>query len=115
MANPTLVYTGSFTRGTSKSKGIYVFRLQTDNLEVSQNITLAPLGLAAETPNPTFLELDLKRRLVFAVNEQDAGTVSAFSADAAGKLTAINQRPSSGAKPCYLTLNQEGTYLLVAN
>jgi Lactonase, 7-bladed beta-propeller len=44
----TLVYAGT-------SKGIYLFRLQTEDLEVSQNITLVPLGLAAETPNPSFI------------------------------------------------------------
>ena len=58
MAVPTFVYVGTYTG--SKSKGIYLFRLQTENLEVSQNITLVPLGLAAETPNPSFIELDLK-------------------------------------------------------
>jgi len=43
----TLVYAGT-------SKGIYLFWLQTKNLEVSQNITLVPLGLAADTPNPSY-------------------------------------------------------------
>jgi hypothetical protein len=61
MPTPTFVYAGSYT--DSKSKGIYAFRLQTENLEVSQNITLVPLGLAAETPNPSFLEVDVNRRL----------------------------------------------------
>ncbi len=50
----TLVYVGTHTG--AKSTGIYFFRLRTTNLEVSQNITLVPLGVAAETPNPTFLE-----------------------------------------------------------
>jgi hypothetical protein len=44
--NATLVYVGTYTG--AKSKGIYLFRLQTQNLEVSQNITLVPLGLAVE-------------------------------------------------------------------
>ena len=67
MALPTLVYVGTYTG--SKSKGIYLFRLETENPDVPQNITLVPLGLAAETPSPSFIELDLKRRLLFAVNE----------------------------------------------
>jgi len=113
MPNPALVFAGSNT--DAKSKGIYAFRVQTENLEVSQNITLVPLGVAAETPNPSYLEIDVKRRLVFAVNEQKDGTVSAFSADAAGKLTLQNQRPSRGANPCHLALHPAGTHLLVAN
>jgi len=52
-AKATFVYAGTYTR--DKSKGIYAYWLQTENLEVSQNITLVPLGLAAETPDPSFL------------------------------------------------------------
>ena len=119
-SSATLVYVGTYTG--AKSKGIYVFRLQTENLAVSQNITLVPLGLAAETPNPTHLALDVKRRLLFTVNEVDefdgkpGGAVSAFSIDSAtGKLVLINQRPSMGTRPCALTLDKEQRNLLVAN
>jgi 6-phosphogluconolactonase len=95
--------------------------LQSAGTEVFQNVTLVPLGLAAETPNPTFFELDLKRRLLFAVNEIDrfegkpAGAVSAFSITTTGKLALINQRSSMGAKPCHLALDGEARNLLVAN
>jgi 6-phosphogluconolactonase len=116
----TLAYVGTYTKG--KSKGIYVFRLQTQDLEVSQNITLVPLGLAAETPNPGFIELDARRRLLFAANDlrefegKPSGAVSAFSVDAAtGKLVLLNQRPSMGAAPCYLVLDKDGRNLLVTN
>src|SRR6266478_7753169 len=118
--NATLVYAGTYTG--PKSKGIYYFRLQTDNLEVPQNITLVPLGLAAESENPSFLELDLKRRLLFAVNEvgrfegKATGAVSAFSIDPrTGKLTLLNQRSSLGSGPCHLVLDKEGRFVLVAN
>jgi 6-phosphogluconolactonase len=116
----TLVYVGTETG--PKSKGIYLFRLQTENLEVSQNITLVPLGLAAETPNPTHFAIDLGRRLLFAVNEieefegKPTGSVTAFSIDPAnGTLKAINQRPSMGRRPCYITLDKDRRHLLVAN
>jgi 6-phosphogluconolactonase len=120
-AKDTLVYVGTYTAGT-KSKGIYRFRLQTENNEVSQNITLVPLGLAVESANPSFLEVDLKRRLMFAVNEIDAfegkptGAVSSFSMDpSTGALKLINQRPSMGTGPCHLLLDKSGRNLLVAN
>jgi 6-phosphogluconolactonase len=119
-SNATLVYVGTYTG--PKSKGIYLFRLQTDNLEVSQNITLVPLGLAAETLNPTHFAIDFKRRLLFAVNEIDefegkrTGSVSAFSIDSStGTLTLINQRPSAGTRPCRIALDSENRNLLVAN
>ena len=119
-AKATLVYAGTYTR--DKSKGIYAYWLQTENLEVSQNITLVPLGLAAETTNPSFLELDVKRRLVFTVNEvsqfegKAGGAVSAFAVEAGGaRLTLINQRSSMGRGPCHLALDKDGKNLLVAN
>jgi 6-phosphogluconolactonase len=118
--NATLVYAGTYTQ--KNSKGIYVYRLQTENLEVSQNITLVPLGLAAESVNPSFLELDFRRGLLFAANETNtfegkrSGAVSAFSIDrATGKLTLLNQRASMGAGPCHLVLDRSGRNLLVAN
>jgi 6-phosphogluconolactonase len=124
-ANATLVYVGTYTNANgagAKSKGIYLFRLQPAGDEVSQNITLVPLGLAAETTNPSFLELDPTRRLLFAVNEtgefqgKPTGGVSAFSIDSAsGKLTLLNQRSSMGKDPCHLLLDRTGRNLLVAN
>jgi 6-phosphogluconolactonase len=122
-APPTYVYVGTNTgTGTDKGKGIYVFRLQTENLEVSQNITLVPLGLVADTPNPTSFAIDFARRVLFTVNELDqfegkpGGAVSAFAIDSAsGKLTPVNQRPSAGARPCQLALAKDAKNLLVAN
>jgi len=119
-AKETLVYVGTYTG--AKSKGIYLFRLQTDNLDVSQNITLVPLGLAVETPNPSFFEIDLKRRRLFAVNElsefqgKPGGGVSAFAINPdTGTLTLINHQSSMGAGPCHITLHKEGRHTLIAN
>jgi 6-phosphogluconolactonase len=115
----TLVYVGTYTGG--KSRGIYVFRLQTSNLDVSQNITLVPQGLAAELPSPTFLELDVERRLLFAVSEIDrfegksGGLVSAYAVEPEGTLKLLDRRASMGANPCHLALDKAGRRLLVAN
>jgi 6-phosphogluconolactonase len=120
LTKETLVYVGTYTG--PKSKGIYLFRLQTQDLEVSQNITLVPLGLAVETANPSFLAVDSKRRLVFAVNElntfagKPTGAVSSFSVDSAtGKLSLLNQRSSMGTGPCHVVLDKEGKNVFVAN
>jgi 6-phosphogluconolactonase len=78
--------------------------------------------LAAETPNPSFLELDIKHRRVYAVNELDqfegkpGGSVSVFAVDAIrGRLALMSRRPSMGTGPCYLVLDRDGKNLLVAN
>jgi 6-phosphogluconolactonase len=119
-ATDTLAYVGTFTKG--QAKGIYVFRLTAGGGDDAQNVTLAPLGLAVETPNPGFLEIDPARRVVFAANDvhefegKPSGAVSAFKVDPrSGKLALLNQRPSMGPAPCHLTLDRERRYLLVAN
>jgi 6-phosphogluconolactonase len=119
-ANATLVYVGTFTDTPSGSKGIYRFWLRTD--ASSGKAALMPLGLAAETSNPSFLALDAKRHLLFAVNEinsfqgKPGGAVSSFAIDpATGRLTLINQRSSMGLGPCHLALDKTGKNLLVAN
>lgn len=115
----TLVYIGTHTN--ERAKGIYLFRLQSAGTEVFQNVTLVPLGLAVETANPTFFEIDTKRRLLFAVNEIDqfegkpGGAVSAFAIDETGKLKLINQSASTGTAPCHLVVASEGKHVVVAN
>lgn len=120
LSKATLAYVGTYTTG--QSKGIYLFKLQTKKPEVSQNVLLVPLRLAAEIKSPSFLAVDPKRRLLFAVSEANAiegqpgGAVSAFSIDAkTGKLTLINQQSSKGGGPCHLVLDKTGRNVLVAN
>jgi 6-phosphogluconolactonase len=116
----TLAYVGTFTKG--QAKGIYAFRLDTEDLEVPQNVVLTPLGLAAETPNPAYLEIDPKRRVVFAANDiheyqgKPSGSVSAFAVDAGtGKLKLLNQQPSGGPAPCHMVMDRQRRNLLVTN
>jgi 6-phosphogluconolactonase len=116
----TLAYVGTFTKG--QAKGIYAFRLDSEDLEVPQNVVLTPLGLAAETPNPAYLEVDPTRRVVFAANDiheyqgKPSGSVSAFAVDAAtGKLKLLNQQPSGGPAPCHMVLDRQRRHLLVTN
>lgn len=119
-ATDTLVYVGTYTNNAAGSKGIYMFKLDTP--AGTAGPTLVPLGLAAETTNPSFLTVDPIRGLVFAVNEtqrtndQPTGGVSAFRIDrATGKLTLINQVFSMGTDPCHITLDKTGRTLFVAN
>lgn len=105
-----LVYAGTYTRGTSK--GIYAYRFDTAKGK------LKPLGVAAETLNPSFLVDDPAHRFLFAVNEGGRGgnTVSSFAIDAkTGKLTPLNEVPSNGEGPCHLALDHTGRWLAVAN
>jgi 6-phosphogluconolactonase len=111
-----LLYVGTYTQEKSSSKGIYAFRYDAATREIT------PLGLAAETTNPSWIAIHPNGHFLYAVNEiqnykgPNTGGVSAFSIDrASGKLTFLNQVSSRGADPCYITVDSSGKYLLVAN
>jgi len=111
-----LLYVGTYTPDGSTRKGIYAFRYDAATQEVTS------LGLAAETTNPSWVALHPNGRFLYAVNEvqnyngPNSGGVSAFSVDrATGKLTFLNEVASRGADPCYITVDQSGKYILVAN
>src|ERR1700716_1004982 len=56
-----LLFVGTYTQ--KESKGIYAYRFDAGSSE------LTPLGVAAETANPSFLAIDPTRRFLYAVNE----------------------------------------------
>ncbi|MGH9547786.1 MAG: lactonase family protein [Terriglobales bacterium] len=108
------MYVGTYTG--AESKGIYAYRFDAGTGQAT------PIGLVAETVNPSFLAIDPTKRFLYAVNEisdyqgKKTGAVSAFAIDRkSGKLTFLNEVPSHGAGPCYVSLDQTGKYALVAN
>ena len=109
-----IAYVGTYTG--PHSKGIYAFRFDASTGE------LTPLGLMAESVNPSFLTIDPKGRFLYAAKEisnyegQKSGGVSALATDQqTGKLAFLNEVASRGAGPCYVTLDKTGRYVLVAN
>ncbi len=108
-----LIFAGTYTdKGTSR--GIYAFRWDPDAG------TMAPLGLAAATTNPSFLALSPDRRHLYAVNEVDnyqgekSGSVSSFAV-AEDKLQPINVVASMGGGPCNVAVDYTGKAVFVAN
>ena len=115
-ADEAWVYFGTYTNPNNKSKGIYVSRL---DLEKG---TLSAPELAVESTSPAFLAIHPSHKHLYAVNEmpnfegQRTGSVSAFAIDrATGKLTLLNQQPSNGAGPCYISLDKTGQMAMIAN
>jgi 6-phosphogluconolactonase len=119
-----LMYVGTYTG--SHSKGIYAYRFDAATGQAT------PLGLVAETANPSFLAIDPTQRFLYAANEisdyrslaegdqkiggNKTGAISAFAIDRkSGKLTLLNQVTSHGAGPCYVSVDQAGKYVLAAN
>ena len=110
-----LLYTGTYTTGTD-SEGIYIHYLDTRTGELS------PHKITKGVTDPSFLAINHKSNLLFAVNETleyeglKSGAVSAFLIDKkTGELNFLNRQPSSGGAPCHISISGNGRFVLVAN
>lgn len=104
----TPFYVGTYTGG--QSQGIYKYQLNHDG-------TLDSIGLAARTPNPSFLAKSHDGRYLLAISEvsakDDLGFMKSYRIDQ-DTLAPISESTSGGAHPCFISVNKEG-YVLVAN
>jgi 6-phosphogluconolactonase len=110
-----LVYVGTYTT-KQESKGIYAFNFDPATGEFT------PIGLAAETTDPSFVAVHPNGKYLYAVNEvgdfngQKSGAISSFEIDRkSGKLKLLNQVSTHGAGPCFVSLDKDGRFVLVAN
>ena len=110
----SMVYVGTYAKPTEES--VFGFSLNEETGE------LAKMFGVKGGENPSFLVLDNQRRHLYAANEteeyqgQKSGFISAFSIDPnSGNLTKLNEQPSHGAAPCYISLDQKNNVALVAN
>src|SRR2546421_8724692 len=108
-ADSDLLYVGTYTEST-RSEGIYLVRMD------RRSGALRRVGSVAAGPNPSFLAIHPNRRVLYAVNELEKGAVSSFAiAGDTGALTRLNQQPSEGGAPCYVSVDRSGRVALVAN
>ena len=110
-----LLYVGTYTAGT-RSEGIYLVRMDRRSGELRR------VGSVDAGPNPSFLGTHPNGRFLYAVNELEqyngrpTGAVSAFAiARDTGALTRLNEQPSGGGAPCFVSVDRSGRALLVAN
>src|SRR5688572_33304710 len=80
------VYIGTYTGGPSK--GIYAYEFNTTSSALRQ------IGLAAETPSPSFRAIHPNGKLLYAVNDLDN-----YGGEKAGAITGYNIAPYNPAKP----------------
>jgi 6-phosphogluconolactonase len=75
------------------------------------------LDVVANTaaPSASFLARHPGGRHLYAANETDDGTVTAFVAEEDGRLTPLNSEPTGGVSPCHLVVHPAGRHLLTAN
>ncbi len=112
-ASQILVYVGTYT--FKGSQGIYTYRFDPVTGQLS------PLG-STPADNPSFLTVHPNKKALYSVNElgeydgAPTGAVSAFAVDATtGGLSLLNQRASHGQAPAYITIDNQGGFVYVAN
>ena len=110
------LYVGTYTSGTSKSKGIYQVRFNAKTGAFD-----APT-LAVATEDPSFLAISRNGKYLYAANEtlkfegNSSGYVSSFAIDqATGGLTFLNRFATGGAAPCHVSVTEKGDLVVVAN
>src|SRR5439155_19256453 len=94
--------------------GSYGHDIALATVDPSTGLPAAP-GTAATTPDPSYLALSADGRRLYAANELEAGTISAFAVGAGGALTALGARETHGKHPCYVHVHPGGRYVLSAN
>ena len=110
-----LLYVGTYTENARRD-GIYLVRMD------RRSGKLQRVGSADAGANPSFLAIHPNGRTLYAVNEIDkyngraTGAVSAFAiARKTGALTRLDEQPSEGAAPCFVSVDRNGRAVLVAN
>ena len=109
------VLIGTYTNGTSTSKGIYVYRFYEDRGTLSYLNEFTNIDDSTFT-NPSYLCVADNNHFIYAVNENNVGGVTALTFDAnTGKMRLINKQPSAGADPCYISVDKDQKNIFVAN
>ena len=108
--NDNYLLVGTYTGG--KSNGIYVYKFNSNGS--------ARLVDSAVTLNPSYLAVSPGQDYVYAVNEMNTakggGQVTAYRFNKSnGHLTELNQQPSGGDDPCYITVDKTGRWAIVGN
>ncbi len=108
------LFIGSYA--TAEEKGIHIYQMDrlTGNLEFASSIN--------GVENPSYLVVSPDHNFLYAVNEvtgfqgQAWGTVSSFGiALKSQTLKFLNKKSSQGAHPCYIAIDKQGRFVLLAN
>ena len=110
--NEVFLIAGTYTSG--KSEGIYVYRYLQDKMEAS------PVFTTTGIKNPSFLTVAPGGNKIYAVSEMngngDAGRVIAYDFDpSTGSMRKLNEQPSGGDDPCYVTVDKTNKWVIVGN
>lgn len=109
-----IVYIGTYTG--KGSEGIYRYRLNRATAK------LEPDGLVAKISNPSFVAVSPDGKYLYCCNEvsdfqgRRSGAATSFAIDRpSGDLKQLDQAPSGGVGPCYVSVTPDGRAVLLAN
>ncbi len=110
------LYVGTYTSGSSKSKGIYLLKFDPKTGKLSEPV------LVAATEEPSFIAVSHDGKYLYAVNEllkyegNNSGSVGAFAIEKkTGALTFLNRDATGGGAPCHVTVTEKGDLVIAAN
>ena len=114
-AADALLYVGTYTEA-GRTDGLFLMRMDSGSGALRQEDAL-DVG-----PNPSYLTIHPNGKTLYSVNEvtetegRPTGAVRAFGIDAeSGALTWLDEQPSEGGAPCYVSTDIKGRFALVAN
>jgi len=103
------VYIGTY------GEGIYRLELDRTNARLSSPV------LVAKAVNPSFLAWHPGRPVLYVVSETNTvgagktGALLAYRVSVDGGLARINEQPTGGANPCFVSVHPAGGHVFVAN
>lgn len=107
-------YVGTDTK--HNEGGIYLCEFNTQTGSVTRE------SITKDIINPTFLVVDKSNNYLYSVSEtstfngQPTGSVVAYRINQSnGKLERLNDRPSHGTDPCFITTDRSNHYVMLAN
>lgn len=114
-----IVFVGTYTQKLGhvdgKATGIYTCRMDTESGALTVVDSISGID------NPSFLCISPDKKYLYAVAETGGlpdrpwGGVAAYHIRENGKLEKINDMPSYGVAPCYISTDKTGKFVLVAN
>lgn len=110
-----LCYVGSYTNEQHPTGiSLYKFDTQTGQLTLLESYT--------DLPNASYLALNTERTVLYAVSETNTylehfgGSAAAYAVEqGTGRLTKLNQQPTGGESPCYISVDQSSRAVFAAN
>lgn len=110
-AQKNYLLVGTYTTGKSQGMYVYHFDSKTGDFDSVSMI---------KTSNPSYLAVSPDQKFVYAVNENakngNGGEVTAFAFNKQdGKLSFINEQPSAGDDPCYVSVDKTNKWIAIAN